>query len=84
LYCFSKFTANEEANSAELFSRDVTIIPSSGEHETGSSKIKVKNVVDFSWEFRFYPGQLLALHLNGKYLAYGIKSRFDSTVPVYY
>ncbi|PNF32915.1 hypothetical protein B7P43_G01848 [Cryptotermes secundus] len=68
------FKGTDESNSAEVFCEKVTIIPSSGQHETGSSKVKLKNVVDFSWELRFYTGQLLAVHVGGKYLAYGIKA----------
>lgn len=68
------FTGTDESNSSEVFCEKVTIIPSSGLHETGSSKVKLKNVVDFSWELRFYTGQLLAVHVGGKYIAYGIKA----------
>ena len=68
------FTGTDECNSSEVFSENVTIIPSSGLHESGSSKVKLKNVVDFNWELRFYTGQLLAVHVDGKYVAYGIKA----------
>lgn len=70
-----RFTGTDERNSSEVFCERVTIIPSSGLHETGSSKVKLKNVVDFSWEWRFYTGQLLAVHVGGKYVAYGIKGK---------
>lgn len=69
-----RFTGTDERNSSEVFCEKVTIVPSSGLHETGSSKVKLKNVVDFSWEMRFYTGQLLAVHVGGKYVAYGIKA----------
>lgn len=36
----------------------------------------MKNMVDYVWEERFYTGQLLAVHIGGKYLAYGIKGNF--------
>lgn len=51
---------------------------SSGNHEKGSSKVKLKNIVDFSWEVRFYTGQLIAVNPPGKYVAYGIKCKFLS------
>lgn len=70
-----RFTGTDERNSSEVFCEKVTIVPSSGLHETGSSKVKLKNVVDFSWELRFYTGQLLAVHVGGKYVAYGIKGK---------
>ena len=71
-----EFTGQEDQNSVGVFSSDVTVVPSSGGHNQGSSKIILKNVVDFTWEHRYYPGQLLAIHMSGKYLAYGIKSKF--------
>lgn len=39
--------------------------------------MKLKNIVDFTWEHNFYPGQLLAVHMSGKYLAYGIKGNLN-------
>ncbi|XP_067007664.2 enhancer of mRNA-decapping protein 4 [Anabrus simplex] len=74
-----QFTGHDDNNSAEVYCDDVTIFPSSGKHESGSSKVKLKNIVDFSWELRFYTGQLLAVHVAGKYVAYGIKSVGKST-----
>lgn len=38
----------------------------------------MKNMVDYVWEERFYTGQLLAVHIGGKYLAYGIKGNFHN------
>lgn len=67
------FTGHDDTNSVEITSEDVTIIPSCGEHQP-SSKITLKNIVDFNWELRFYAGQLLAVHIGGKYVAYGIKT----------
>ncbi|PSN46679.1 hypothetical protein C0J52_06384 [Blattella germanica] len=69
-----RFTGTDDSNSTEVCCENVSIIPSSGLHESGSSKVKLKNVVDFSWELRFYSGQLLAVHVEGKYVAYGIKA----------
>lgn len=68
-----EFNGQEDQHSVELYSQNVTIIPSSGGHDHGSSKVKLKNIVDFTWEHNFYTGQLLAVHMSGKYLAYGIK-----------
>ncbi|XP_053988599.1 enhancer of mRNA-decapping protein 4 [Hylaeus volcanicus] len=68
-----EFNGQEDQHSVELYSTEVTVIPSPGGHNHGSSKVKLKNIVDFMWEHNFYPGQLLAVHMSGKYLAYGIK-----------
>lgn len=58
-----------------MFGRDITVIPSAGGHDSGSSKVKLQNMVDYTWEERFYTGQLLAVHMGGKYIAYGIKGK---------
>ncbi|XP_032678141.1 enhancer of mRNA-decapping protein 4 [Odontomachus brunneus] len=68
-----EFTGQEDQHSVELCSTNVTIVPSPGGHDHGSSKVKLKNIVDFTWEHNLYTGQLLAVHVSGKYLAYGIK-----------
>ncbi|XP_029669673.1 enhancer of mRNA-decapping protein 4 [Formica exsecta] len=68
-----EFNGREDQHSVELCSTNVTIIPSPGDHDHGSSKVKLKNIVDFTWDHHLYTGQLLAVHVSGKYLAYGIK-----------
>lgn len=45
----------------------------SGKHDHGSSKVKLKNIVDYKWEARHYPGRLIAVHIDGKIIAYSIK-----------
>ncbi|XP_031827294.1 enhancer of mRNA-decapping protein 4 homolog Ge-1 [Nomia melanderi] len=67
-----EFNGQEDQHSVELYSDDVTIIPSPGGHNHGSSKVKLRNIVDYSWDVSLYPNQLLAVHMYGKYLAYGI------------
>ncbi|XP_074109863.1 enhancer of mRNA-decapping protein 4 homolog Ge-1 [Cotesia typhae] len=69
-----EFNGQEDHHSADVYSTDVTVIPSPGEYDHGSSKVKLKNIVDFTWESHYYTGQLLAVHMSGKYLAYGIKA----------
>ncbi|XP_066583483.1 enhancer of mRNA-decapping protein 4 [Prorops nasuta] len=68
-----EFNGQENHHSVELYSRDVLVVPPPGGHDHGSSKVKLKNIVDFSWEHKLYSGQLLAVHMSGKYLAYAIK-----------
>lgn len=60
-------------HSQEVFATEVAVSPSSGTHDSGSSKVKLHNIVDYTWEERFYTGQLLAVHIGGVYIAYGIK-----------
>ncbi|KAK9510735.1 hypothetical protein O3M35_005461 [Rhynocoris fuscipes] len=68
-----QFSESEENNSFPITCEEVKVISSSGAHATGSSKVKMNNIVDYSWEERYYTGQLLAVHRDGKYIAYGIK-----------
>ncbi|XP_011874946.1 PREDICTED: enhancer of mRNA-decapping protein 4 [Vollenhovia emeryi] len=68
-----EFSGREDQHSVELCSTDVVIVPSPGDHDHGSSKVKLKNIVDFTWDHHLYTGQLLAVHVSGKYLAYGLK-----------
>ncbi|XP_075211896.1 enhancer of mRNA-decapping protein 4 homolog Ge-1 isoform X2 [Lycorma delicatula] len=74
-----EFQGSDDSHTVEICDTDVTIIPSAGDHSTGSSKVKLQNVVDYTWEERFYTGQLLAVHMAGKYLAYGIKAAGKTT-----
>lgn len=52
---------------------NVVVSTNAGNHDHGSSKVKLTNLVDYNWEPKFYPGQLLAIHLSGNFLAYSIK-----------
>lgn len=58
---------------SEVYATDVVVTTNAGTHSHGSSKVKLKSLVDYNWEPRLYSGQLLAVHLSGKYLAYCIK-----------
>ncbi|XP_028156608.1 enhancer of mRNA-decapping protein 4 [Ostrinia furnacalis] len=68
------FSEGDGVCSAEVFANQVVVTTNAGNHNHGSSKVKLKNLVDYNWEPKFYPGQLLAIHLSGKYLAYSIKA----------
>ncbi|XP_064548602.1 enhancer of mRNA-decapping protein 4 homolog isoform X1 [Drosophila montana] len=51
-----------------------------GSHARGSSKVKLKNVVDYKWEHKYYyPGHLVAVHRDGKHLAYAINVNNKAT-----
>ncbi|KAM8716040.1 hypothetical protein ACLKA7_002996 [Drosophila subpalustris] len=51
-----------------------------GTHARGSSKVKLKNVVDYKWEQKYYyPGHLVAVHRDGKHLAYAINVNNKAT-----
>lgn len=63
----------DEQNAFETDGASVVVVGSAGSHDHGSSKIKLKNIVDYKWEVKNYVGRLMAVHLDGKYIAYAIK-----------
>lgn len=77
LIVFRQFHGSDEQHSTEIISTDVMIIPSAGNHDKSSSHVKTNNIVDHSWDVRFYKGQLLAVHLSGKFIAFGIQGEFS-------
>lgn len=44
-------------------------------HSHGSSMVKLKNIVDYKWEEKNYPGHLIASHKDGKVIAYSINGK---------
>nr|XP_032529579.1 enhancer of mRNA-decapping protein 4 [Danaus plexippus plexippus] len=68
------FSEGDGVCSSEVYSSDVVVTTNAGNHNHGSSKVKLKNLVDYNWEPKFYSGQLLAVHISGQYLAYSIKA----------
>lgn len=48
---------------------------SSKEHTKGSSKLTLKNFVNFNWNQTYYQGQLIAIHISEKLVAYGFNKR---------
>ena len=53
-------------------SEEIIVYPVNGGHRTGSSQVKVKNIVDSSWEKTFHWGNLVASHFMGEYFAYAL------------
>ncbi|XP_026469529.1 enhancer of mRNA-decapping protein 4 homolog, partial [Ctenocephalides felis] len=76
------FDGTEENHFYEITSDDVEIISSSGKHELGCSKVTLKNTVDFNWEHKLYLGHVVAVHMLGKHIAYGIKAKSGGMVRV--
>jgi len=67
-----QFNGSDETNCFPVKGSEVDIVTSEGDHEVGSSKLKIKNIVNFGWEHKYYPGQLVAAHMSGNYIAYAI------------
>lgn len=71
---YSTFDGDEH-NTFETDGASVMVVGSVGSHDHGSSKIKLKNIVDYKWEVKNYVGRLIAVHFEGKYVAYAIKGK---------
>uniref|UniRef100_A0A1I8PAA0 Uncharacterized protein n=1 Tax=Stomoxys calcitrans TaxID=35570 RepID=A0A1I8PAA0_STOCA len=56
----------------DISNKNVKVIANPGIHDHGSSKVKLKNIVDYKWEVKNYPGHLIAVHIDEKYIAYVI------------
>lgn len=54
---------------------DIKVVGSTGRHDHGSSKVKLKSIVDYKWDLRHYPGRLITVHIDGKHIAYAILVR---------
>lgn len=67
------FSEGDGVYSSGITANKVVVTTNAGSHNHGSSMMKVRNIVDYNWEAKYYTGQLLALHKNGKYLAYSMK-----------
>ncbi len=50
----------------------LTVIAAAGDHRTGSSQIKVKNIVDSAWAPTYHWGNLVTTHHSGQYFAYAL------------
>ncbi|XP_059609368.1 enhancer of mRNA-decapping protein 4 homolog [Phlebotomus argentipes] len=70
---------NEKQQYFETHGKDVTVMGFSGKHDHGSSKVKLKNIVDYKWEVKNYTGRLIAIHLDGHHIAYSIKLNNQGT-----
>ena len=67
-----QFNGSDETNCLPVKGSEVNIVTSQGDHDVGSSKLQIKNIVNFGWEHKYYPGQLVAAHMSGTYIAYAI------------
>lgn len=66
---------NDEECTLLITDDSTKVISSSGEHTKGSSKLTLKNFVNFNWDHCYYRGQLIAIHISEKFVAYGFNKR---------
>ena len=55
-----------------LIGKDITVVSSDADHDVGSAKLHIKNIVNYTWEHKYHPGQVVAHDKSGKYVAYSI------------
>ncbi|XP_022170349.1 enhancer of mRNA-decapping protein 4 [Myzus persicae] len=67
------FNGDEECTHT-IHSNSTKVFSSQGSHNKGSSKLTLKNFVNFNWDQCYYRGQLIALHISEKYIAYGFSN----------
>jgi enhancer of mRNA-decapping protein 4 len=69
----STFKRDEKQHCFETNGANIVVVGNRGDHTHGSSKVKLKNIVDYKWEQKNYPGRLIAVHMGGMIIAYSIK-----------
>ena len=76
-FLFSSSIFNGECKNFSYESNfpEIQVLCSNGKHEHSSSKVKLKSVVDYKWDIKNYPGRLVAVHLDGKHIAYTINGK---------
>ncbi|XP_056638330.1 enhancer of mRNA-decapping protein 4 isoform X1 [Diorhabda sublineata] len=77
-----KYTGSDTEFCTDIKGENVVIHCSEGVHSHGSSKVKLIDRIDYNWEFRYYHGHLVAAHINGKVIAYGMKGKDGGMVRV--
>ncbi|XP_017077359.2 enhancer of mRNA-decapping protein 4 homolog [Drosophila eugracilis] len=74
------FQPQEKQCCRVIRTNNTKVLTSGGVHTRGSSKVKLKNIVDYKWERKhYYPGHLVAVHRDGKHLAYAINVNNKAT-----
>lgn len=61
---------------------DIFVNPGRPTQDHGSSRVKLKNIVDYKWEVKKYHGRLIAVHRDGQVIAYSIKLKTGGMVRV--
>lgn len=68
-----QLTGSDEEHIHFINSKNVTVIPSSSSlRNSGSNRVKINNLVDFSWDRKYYYGHLVASTQSGNFIAYAL------------
>ncbi|CAH1183660.1 unnamed protein product [Phaedon cochleariae] len=77
-----KYTGSETEFCTNVKGQTVIVNCKEGVHNHGSSKVKLMDRIDYNWEFHYYHGHLVAAHISGKVIAYGMKGKDGGMVRV--
>ncbi|XP_077503419.1 enhancer of mRNA-decapping protein 4 homolog Ge-1 isoform X8 [Amblyomma americanum] len=69
---------NEEDVSVDVCGKEVQVVVSRMHGNASSNRVKIKNVVDYSWELKYNYGKHICLHMSGAYLAYALRAANSS------
>ncbi|XP_075557263.1 enhancer of mRNA-decapping protein 4 homolog Ge-1 isoform X6 [Dermacentor variabilis] len=65
----------EEDVSVDVCGTEVQVVVSRPREDASSSnRVKIKNIVDYSWELKYNFGKHICLHISGTYLAYALRA----------
>ncbi|XP_065299246.1 enhancer of mRNA-decapping protein 4 isoform X6 [Dermacentor albipictus] len=65
----------EEDVSVDVCGTEVQVVVSRPREDASSSnRVKIKNIVDYSWELKYNLGKHICLHISGTYLAYALRA----------
>ena len=67
-----QFSGDDDTNCFPVSGKDVSIVTSDADHDVGSAKLQIKNIVNYGWEHKYYRGQVVAHDRSGQYVAYSI------------
>lgn len=77
---------SDRTNSFSVYSKEVDVImsrqSSNPENQAGSNKVKTTTVVKFEWESRKYLGNLVAVHMNGIFVAYCLRGKSGANIRI--
>ncbi|XP_037529540.1 enhancer of mRNA-decapping protein 4 [Rhipicephalus sanguineus] len=66
---------DEEDVSVDVCGTEVQVVVSRPrENASSSNRVKIKNIVDYTWDLKYNYGKHICLHMSGTYLAYGLKA----------
>ncbi|XP_066256745.1 enhancer of mRNA-decapping protein 4 homolog [Euwallacea similis] len=77
-----KFVGSESEYVTELHGQVVNVQCAEGNHNHGSSKVKLIDRIDYNWELKYYRGHLVAAHISGKIIAYAMKGKDGGMIRV--